>query len=60
MLSTVICVTSGFGFGAKHADNLIHAETTQEYPVQKFRIVIGDSDRNINITGFGDDSPLNS
>lgn len=31
-----------------------------DYPLQKFRIGIGDTNRNINITGFGENSALNS
>ncbi|MGN0484327.1 MAG: RICIN domain-containing protein, partial [Lachnospiraceae bacterium] len=35
-------------------------QTDAAYPVQKFRIGIGDTNRNINISGFGDHSALNS
>ncbi len=39
----------------------VKAETVQNtYPIQEFRIGIGNTDRNINISGYAENSPLNS
>ena len=58
-LSMVLGVTLAFGSMGGVSPRVVNAASA-DYPVQKFRLVIGDSDRNINITGFGDGDALNS
>ncbi len=51
------CSVKGTENGGDQTDT---GEEQVSYPLQKFRLGIGNTNRNVNITGFGDHSALNS